>query len=150
MIVKNMQFLLKLLKYSIGLNISAKVTPGFKVCLLHTILSWKLQELCVLSVDVHLCLCDLGGQQEYVNLHWHLVCQSVFLYTHTHVFIPRIHSLFLSLLLLPFDEIHHVFVWRKNYIDRNVHWWLLTSCGVQNSWKISGLRLTWQIEMYCH
>ena len=69
MIVRNMQFLLKLLKYSIGLNISAKVTPGFKVCLLHTILSWKLQELCVLSVDVHLCLCDLGGQQEYVNLH---------------------------------------------------------------------------------
>ena len=131
------------------LNISANITPRIQGVLTtyHTQLeTWR--TFCVLSVDVHLCLYDLGGQHEHVNLHWHLVCQSVFLYTHIHIFIP--HTLSRSLLLLPFDEIHHVFVWRKNYIDRNVHWWLLTSWWVQNSWKISGLRLTWQIEMYCH
>ena len=61
----------------------------FKVCLQHTIPSWKLQELVLLLVDVHLCLYELGGQHEHVNLHWHLVCQSVFLYTHIHIFIPH-------------------------------------------------------------
>ena len=69
-----------------------------------------------LSVDGHLCLYELGGQHENVNLRWHLVFQSVFLYVCVHTF---------NRVYLPFDEIHDVLFKEKIKIDRNVHWWLL-------------------------
>ena len=149
MIVRNMQFLLKLLKWAIVLNISAKVTRDSRCAYYIPYSAGNFKNfVCfqLMSIFVYVIWVVNRNTSTFIDI-W-FVSQFFFILTYEYSF--HAYILCRSLLLLAFDEIHHVFVWRKNYIDRNVHWWLLTSCGVQNSWKISGLRLTWQIEMYCH